>query len=108
MILPASPLATACGLITQVVQLVKKAGGFMFPEKKKSVSLFQLGPESLPWTAFLVLSVPKIALREFGALYLAWRELVGPINYLHFSTALEATSSMPVTTSPWMKLDKSL
>jgi hypothetical protein len=82
-----------------VVQLEKKAVGFIFPEKKKSVSLFQLGPESLPCTAFLVLSVPNNALTELGAVYLAWSVLVGPIIALHFSTALDATNSIPVTTS---------
>jgi hypothetical protein len=71
----------------------------MLLEKKKSVSFFQLGPESLPWTAFLVLSVPKTALIDLGALYLAAAELVGPINYLHFSTAFSAINSIPVETS---------
>lgn len=71
----------------------------MFGEKKKSVSLFQLGPESLPCTAFLVLSVPNKALIEYGEFYYATRVLVGPIKDLHFSTAFSATSSIPVTTS---------
>jgi len=48
MILPASPLRTECGLMMQSVQLEKAAVlGDLFL-KKKSHSLFQLGPESLP------------------------------------------------------------
>ena len=83
----------------QQVQLLKNAVVLIFPEKKKSVSLFHEGPESLPCTAFLVPSVPKYALIELGAFYLAAWVLVGPINCLHLSTAFEATNSIPVQTS---------
>ena len=99
---PASPLATAWGFITQQVQLLNWAVVLIFCEKKKSVSLFQLGPESLPWTAFFVSSVPKIPLIEWGAYYLALNELVGPINCRHLSTAFGAISSIPVDTSVYM------
>jgi len=105
-ILPASPLATAWGLIIQLVQLLKKAVGFIASEKKKSLSLLTLGPESLPWTAFLVSSLPNTALKDLGLFALAVAVLVGPINPLHFSIAFSATSSMPVTTSLATKLTR--
>lgn len=107
MIFPAAPDETACGLMIQQVQLLKKAVGLIAPLKKKSVSLLTLGPESLPWTAFLVPSVPNIALNEEGTFCLATRVLVGPMTYLHFSIAFSETISMPVTTSLVMKLIKS-
>jgi hypothetical protein len=66
---------------------------------QKSVSLFIEPIESLPCTAFLVPSVPNAARNVLGAVYLATIELVGPINYLHLSTALSATSSIPTTKS---------
>lgn len=51
--------------------------------------------ESLPWTAFFVPSYPYLALIELGASYLALRELVGPIKFLHFLIASWATNSIP-------------
>jgi hypothetical protein len=86
---------------------LKKAVGLIYPLKKKSDSLLTLGPESLPWTAFLVPSVPNTDLRDEGTLCLATIELVGPISYLHFSIAFSETISMPVTTSLVIKLTRS-
>lgn len=51
--------------------------------------------ESLPCTAFLVPSYPYLARIEFGAYYLAFKELVGPINVLHFLIASGANNSIP-------------
>jgi hypothetical protein len=96
----------ACGLITQHVQLLKTAVDLNSFPKNISFSLLTLGPESLPWIAFLVPSVPNIPLNDLGALYLAYSELVGPIRPLHFSIAFSATSSIPVTTSLVMKPNK--
>ena len=73
------------------------------PLNQKSVSLFIDPTESLPCTAFLVPSVPNNALIELGFSVLATKVLVGPITYLHLSTAFSATSSMPTTTSLLMK-----
>jgi hypothetical protein len=42
---------------------------------------------SLPCTAFLVPSYPYLPLIELGAYYLALREFVGPIKFLHFFIA---------------------
>ena len=48
--------------------------------KKKFSSRSADSFESLPWTAFLVPSVPNKPLIEFGASALAFYVLVGPIN----------------------------
>jgi len=54
---------------TPVVFIILEEGS---PPKKKSSSLLADSWESLPWTAFLVPSVPKRALIELGASYLAF------------------------------------
>lgn len=83
--------------------MLKKAVGLIYPLKKKSLSLLTLGPESLPWTAFLVPSVPNIDLIDDGAFCLATCVFVGPMTYLHLSIAFSETISKPVTTSLVMK-----
>ena len=55
---PAYPEAIACGLITQQVQLVKSAVGFI-SEKNKFISAAFCWKVPGAWTAFLILSVPK-------------------------------------------------
>jgi len=72
----------ACGLITQHVQLLKTAVGLNSFPKNKSSSLLTLGPESLPWTAFLVSSVPNIPLNDLGSLYSAYSEFLGRLGLL--------------------------
>jgi len=72
---------------------------FELPPKKNSHSLVADSTESLPWTAFLVPSVPNIALRELGASYLAYAEFVGPINCLHPFIAPVLANSIPTQTS---------
>ena len=91
-------------MITQSAQLLSWAVVFIYfafpsPPKKKPFSLAYDPPESEPWQAFLVPSVPKRALNELGASYLALRVLVGPIRFLHLVTASSATNSNPTTTS---------
>lgn len=50
---------------------------------KYVTTLLALSYESAPWTAFLVLSVPKFARMELGAFILATSVLVGPAQKLH-------------------------
>jgi hypothetical protein len=113
MIYPACPLVIICGLIIQRVQLFNIAVVFILllpvllsSSKKKASSLFIDIYESLPCTAFFVPSVPKIALNELGASLLATSVLVGPISFLHSSTALSLTSSKPTTTSLVIKFNR--
>lgn len=64
------------------LQLLKHAVVFMDPPKKKLFSRAEDVKESLPWTAFLVPSVPNKALREPGASAFAFAVLVGPMKLL--------------------------
>lgn len=59
---------------------------------------------SEPWHAFLVPSVPNLALKLSGASYLALFEFVGPISFLHLVMASGAISSIPTAKSEVMKL----
>jgi len=70
-----------------------------FPPKKKSISLAADSSESAPCVAFFVPSVPNKALRDPGASYYAFYVLVGPIKFLHFSTAYDPVRLIPTTTS---------
>lgn len=93
-----------CGFIKQSVQLLITAVVFIirlanFPPKKNSVSLAADSLESLPWTAFLVPSVPKTALRDYGFSALAVSEFVGPMKSLHPAIAPLEASSIPMHTS---------
>lgn len=85
---PASPSWIICGLIMQQEQLLKAAVGLNACEKNKECSLLYSLYELLPWTAFLMPSVPNNALKEFGAIFLAsYIELdvyFGPITSLNF------------------------
>ena len=62
MMRPAYPAATACGLITQQVQLVKSAVGFISLEKNKFISAAFCWKVPGAWTAFLTESFPNAAL----------------------------------------------
>ena len=64
MMRPAYPAATACGLITQQVQLEKSAVGFISLEKNKFISAAFCWKVPGAWTAFLTPSVPKADLIE--------------------------------------------
>ena len=64
MMSPAYPAATACGLITQQVQLEKSAVGFISLEKNKFISAAFCWKVPGAWTAFLTPSVPKADLME--------------------------------------------
>lgn len=70
-----------------------------FEEKIIESYLLAVLTASLPWQAFLVPSVPYNALRLSGAYYLALRELVGPINFLHLLTASGDMSYIPTAKS---------
>lgn len=104
---PARPSLMICGLIRHKVQLLMTpVDGIVFGLKKKSSSLFALSKESEPCTAFLVPSVPKTPLIEFGASFRATSELVGPINYLQAWIPFILISSIPMQTSLVMNCDK--
>jgi len=62
-----------CGLMTQHVQLLKKAVvvSLDFSEKKKFNSLNAEAGEPEPWTAFRNVDSPYMALRLLGASFLA-------------------------------------
>lgn len=64
---PASPSCIICGFIIQHVQLLKDAVGPNALEKKNDASRLYSDDELLPWIAFLIASVPKCALIDFGA-----------------------------------------
>ena len=64
MMRPAYPAATACGLITQQVQLEKSAVGFISLEKNKFISAAFCWKVPGAWTAFLTPSVPKADLMD--------------------------------------------
>ncbi len=70
----------------------------------KEISLLAVFIASLPWQAFWVPSVPYNALKLWGAYYLAVREFVGPINFLHLLTASGAISYIPTEKSEVIKL----
>ena len=101
---PAWPFLTIWGFTKQSVQLLITPVVGICLLKKKFSSLLALSVESLPWTAFLVPSVPKTALNELGASLFATSELVGPMNYLQPEMAPLLMSSMPTQTSLVMKL----
>ena len=61
---PAYPAATACGLITQQVQFVKSAVGFISLEKNKFISAAFCWKVPGAWTAFLTPSVPNADLMD--------------------------------------------
>ena len=67
----------------QSVQLFNTAVVFMAPPKKNPHSRSDDVIASLPWTAFLVPSVPKRARREPGASAFAFSVLVGPMKSRH-------------------------
>ena len=71
------------------------------PKKKLDSRLYD-PTESAPWTAFLVPSVPNLALIELGDSYYAFYVLVGPHTCLHLFTASSETNSIPIDTSDIM------
>ena len=70
-----------------------------YEEKMYPSSLAADWAESLPWHAFLVPSVPKLALILYGAYFFAFSLLVGPRVFRQRLIASGAMSSSPTAKS---------